>query len=128
MQLVELTSADAHEMVAITDLTEPGPFLRRTIEIGGYVGLRRDGQLVAMAGQHLRCDGFGEVSAVCTHPSAQRLGLGAYATLKVAEAIRARGGEAVLHVRETNETAHRLHQRIGFRAAGEFHVTALIQP
>ncbi|MFT7649713.1 MAG: putative GNAT family acetyltransferase [Candidatus Poriferisodalaceae bacterium] len=124
MQLVELTSADADEMVAITDLTEPGPFLRRTIEIGGYVGLRRDGQLVAMAGQHLR----GEVSAVCTHPSAQRLGLGAYATLKVAEAIRARGGEAVLHVRETNETAHRLHQRIGFRADGEFHVTALIQP
>ena len=30
--------------------TEPGPFAPRTVEFGGYVGVRLDGALVAMAG------------------------------------------------------------------------------
>ena len=43
IDLVELGPADAPEMQALVDLTEPGPFSSRTHEMGTYLGLRRDG-------------------------------------------------------------------------------------
>src|ERR1700728_138563 len=64
----ELTEADVPEMLALTKLTEPGPFLRGTIELGSYFGIHHAGSLVAMAGERLHLTGFTEISAVCTHP------------------------------------------------------------
>jgi len=64
----ELKPDDVPEMLALAELTEPGPFRQRTIEFGGYMGIRDAGRLVAMAGQRLSLTGFTEVSAVCTHP------------------------------------------------------------
>ena len=105
---------DVEEMLALTALTEPGPFLPGTVELGGYVGARRDGRLVAMAGRRFSVAGFTEVSAVCTHPEARGEGLGAALTLQVAHAIRAQGDEAFLHVVESNRGALRLYRSIGF--------------
>jgi len=110
-----LGDADAAEMLALALLTEPGPFVARTHELGGYHGVRRDGRLVAMAGQRFQVTGYREISAVCTHPDARREGLGAALTLLVAEQIRAAGDEAFLHVMESNENALRLYQSLGFR-------------
>ena len=110
-----LAEADADEMLALTRLTEPGPFLRRTWELGTYVGVREQGRLVAMAGERFRLPGWTEVSAVCTHPDARRRGLGAALSLWVARHIRERGDEAFLHVVETNENALRLYEAIGFK-------------
>ena len=105
---------DVEEMLALTKLTEPGPFLRRTRELGRYVGIRRGGRLVAMAGERFRLPGWTEISAVCTHPDARRKGLGAALSLWVAGHIREQGSEAFLHVVETNHTALRLYESIGF--------------
>ena len=44
-----LGAADVAEMLALVDLTKPGPFRTRTIELGTYVGIREAGRLVAMA-------------------------------------------------------------------------------
>ncbi len=63
-----LDDADVPAMIALVELTEPGPFRARTIELGGYVGIFHDDELVAMAGRRMRPPGFCEVSAVCTHP------------------------------------------------------------
>jgi len=114
IEFVELGNDDAAEMVALAKATEPGPFSLRTLEMGRYVGVRRGGRLVAMAGERLSCDGWTEVSAVCVDPSARRSGLGAACTLEIARTIRERGDEAVLHVREGNEPALALYERIGF--------------
>ena len=38
MSLRKLSTADVPEMLALTKLTEPGPFLPRTIELGSYFG------------------------------------------------------------------------------------------
>ncbi len=105
---------DVDEMLALTKLTEPGPFAARTIELGAYVGVRDADRLVAMAGERLRVPGFTEVSAVCTHPDARKRGLAAALTLHVAHAIRDRGDEAFLHVVDTNENAIRLYEKLGF--------------
>jgi len=109
-----LSSADVPEMLALTELTEPGPFFERTIELGRYVGLRRDGQLIAMAGERFRVPGFVEISAVCTHPDARGEGLGAAITLDVARSIRAGGDEAFLHVLDSNEAAISVYRKLGF--------------
>ena len=55
-------------MMHLVELTKPGPFAVRTIALGSYIGIRDRGQLVAMAGERLRFDGFTEISGVCSHP------------------------------------------------------------
>jgi ribosomal protein S18 acetylase RimI-like enzyme len=115
IEVLPLGAADAPEMLALAQLTEPGPFFPRTHELGRYVGVRRGGRLVAMAGERFRVPGFTEVSAVCTHPDVRGEGLGGALTLEIAWGIRDRGDEAFLHLLATNETAHRLYLKLGFR-------------
>src|SRR5579884_1929814 len=43
---VRLSEADVPEMVALTQLARPGPFAKRTHEMGEYWGIRQDGRLV----------------------------------------------------------------------------------
>lgn len=113
-RFVDLGVADAPEMVSLVEETRPGPFGPRTVELGGYIGLRDGGRLVAMAGERLRVDGFTEISAVCTAPSHQRRGLGAALVLALVARIRDRGEEAFLHAAATNESAIRLYLGLGF--------------
>jgi predicted GNAT family acetyltransferase len=114
LDVVRLGRDDTAEMLALAELTEPGPFFSRTPELGRYVGIRRGGRLLAMAGERFRVPGYVEVSAVCTHPDARGEGLAAELTLNVAYEIRAGGDEAFLHVLETNHNAIRLYERLGF--------------
>src|SRR6185312_13052729 len=46
-----LTAEHVEQMLALVELTRPGPFFRRTIEFGGYVGIFDGERLVAMAGE-----------------------------------------------------------------------------
>ena len=43
-EAVELGAADSAEMLALVERTRPGPFHRRTHEMGRYVGIRREGR------------------------------------------------------------------------------------
>jgi GNAT superfamily N-acetyltransferase len=122
-----LTDDDVDDMVALVELTEPGPFARRTIEFGGYQGVFSGGQLVAMAGRRISLDGYTEVSAVCTHPSARRRGLAAAITATVARQIRADGAVPILHVAEHNVAAQRLYQNLGFVTRTMLSFACLIQ-
>ncbi|MBW2270279.1 MAG: GNAT family N-acetyltransferase [Deltaproteobacteria bacterium] len=122
--LEELSAADVPEMIELVRLTVPGPFLPRTHELGTYVGVRREGQLVAMAGERMRVPGHAEISAVCTHPSARRQGLATALTLGLAREIRSRGDEAFLHVAAENESALRLYQSLGFEVRRPVEVVA----
>ena len=72
---VRLGPADVAEMDALVRQTNPGPFLRRTVELGDYYGVRRDGQLIAMAGERLHAPGWTEISAVCTAPGHRGQGI-----------------------------------------------------
>jgi ribosomal protein S18 acetylase RimI-like enzyme len=113
--LVHLTVDDVPDMLELVAATKPGPFATRTIEFGGYVGLRDDGgRLVAMAGERLSAGGFTEVSAVCTAADHQGKGLGTRMVKALVESIRARGEEAFLHVADTNVNAYRLYLAMGF--------------
>ena len=54
--IVALGVADVPEMLALASVTQPGPFGPRTIELGDYIGIRRRGVLVAMAGGRMRLE------------------------------------------------------------------------
>jgi ribosomal protein S18 acetylase RimI-like enzyme len=122
-RFVELGQDDAEEMLALARLTEPGPFSIETYRTGRYFGRRDDdGALIAMAGERMRLDGWGEVSAVCVHPDARRRGLGITATLLAASAIAERGDRPMLHVAGDNEPAHQLYRGLGFEARRQLEV------
>lgn len=120
--IVALTSADVPRMLALVELTQPGPFRPRTIELGHYYGIFSGGDLIAMAGERLQTPGFTEVSAVCTHPTARGRGLASALTHRVATGILARGQTPILHLAQQNDAAKRVYERLGFtvRAAPEF--------
>ncbi|HSM87613.1 MAG TPA: GNAT family N-acetyltransferase [Candidatus Limnocylindrales bacterium] len=106
--------AHAREMLALAELTKPGPFGVRTPELGTYLGIRYAGQLVAMAGERLRFPGFTEVSAVCTHPDHRGRGHAACLVSAVVRGICDRGEVPFLHVAAENVSAIRLYEQLGF--------------
>jgi predicted GNAT family acetyltransferase len=87
--------------------------------------VRREGKLVAMAGERLKVPGFTEVSAVCTHPEHTGRGYGGALMSEVMRRIRQRGETPFLHVREDNLRAIGLYQKLGFRKRAQVHLAVL---
>ncbi|SEP04514.1 GNAT family N-acetyltransferase [Amycolatopsis saalfeldensis] len=114
-EAVRLTAADVPEMLDLVARTKPGPFRPRTVALGTYLGIRRDGALVAMAGERLHPPGWTEISAVCTDPAFRGRGLAARLVHAVAAGIRDRGETPFLHAAATNTNAIRLYETLGFR-------------
>ncbi|MEW1777067.1 GNAT family N-acetyltransferase [Streptomyces sp. NPDC086777] len=112
---VPLGPADVPEILDLIERTRPGPFLPRTIELGSYLGIRRDGRLIAMAGERLHPPGWTEISAVCTDPAFRGEGLATRLIRAVAHGIRERGETPFLHTGAGNTTAIRLYESLGFR-------------
>ncbi|MCX5197941.1 GNAT family N-acetyltransferase [Streptomyces sp. NBC_00249] len=113
-EAVRLGAADVPEMLELVELTEPGPFLPRTVELGTYLGIRHEGRLVAMAGERMRPPGWTEISAVCTHPDHRGEGLAGRLVRAVAAGIRERGDVPFLHAAASNTGAVRLYESMGF--------------
>ncbi|WP_410660984.1 GNAT family N-acetyltransferase [Amycolatopsis sp. lyj-112] len=113
-EAVRLGPADVPEMLDLVERTRPGPFRQRTIELGTYLGIRRGGALVAMAGERLHPPGWTEISAVCTDPAYRGHGLATRLIRAVAAGIRARGEQPMMHAAATNTSAIRLYRSIGF--------------
>jgi ribosomal protein S18 acetylase RimI-like enzyme len=114
-EAVLLGPADVPEMLDLVERTQPGPFLPRTVELGTYLGIRRNGALVAMAGERLHPPGWTEISAVCTDPTVRGEGLATRLIRAVAHGIRARGETPFLHTGAGNTNAIRLYESLGFR-------------
>lgn len=114
-QALDLGIADVPEMLDLVARTNPGPFRSRTVELGGYLGYRHQGKLIAMAGRRLHPDGWTEISAVCTDPDFRGRGLAAKLVSAVAAGIEADGDRVFLHAAATNVNAIRLYEAIGFQ-------------
>lgn len=122
---VMLGTDDVPEMLALTAATQPGPFGPRTVELGGYIGVRDDGRLVAMAGERMKIDGFTEISAVCVHESARGRGYAAGLMKLLIAKIGARGETPFLHVFTSNHAAITLYRALGFVERCALHLTVL---
>ena len=121
---VELGDADVPEMLALTALTKPGPFVTRTREMGTYLGIRKGGKLVAMAGERLKLPGYTEISAVCTHPKFRGRGYARALVTFLAAQILAGGKTPFLHVKSENG-AKVVYEKIGFRLRAAIWLTVI---
>ena len=126
--IVPMGPADTAEMVALADLTEPGPFRHQTPRLGGYLGIRVDGRLAAMAGQRLSPTGFVEVSAVCTHPDFRGRGYARALVASVTRNIHLEGRIPFLTSFEANIGAIRIYQQVGFVLRRTFQLAVLKPP
>jgi ribosomal protein S18 acetylase RimI-like enzyme len=115
-EAVVLTATDIPEMLELAAATEPGPFLERTIELGTYLGLRREGALVAMAGERMHIEGWTEISAVCTLPEFRGQRLSSRLMRDLIARIRARDERPFLHVMTSNTPAIAVYETLGFTA------------
>lgn len=110
-----LTHEHAAQALALAELTHPGPFGLRTIELGEYFGVFEGARLVAMAGERFHAGSFREISGVCTHPEYQGRGIARKLTEKLLVRELARGQTPFLHVMRDNTVARTLYERMGFR-------------
>ena len=124
-QLRPLTSADVPAMIELAELTEPGPFRRRTIELGAFFGIVQSGRLLAMAGKRLHLPGFIEVSAVCTHPDARGRGYARVLMSRVIDEIVQSGNTPILHTFADNHSAIRVYHELGFTVRQSFQLAVL---
>jgi GNAT superfamily N-acetyltransferase len=112
---IRLGPQHADEAFALAQLTNPGPFGPRTIELGEYYGWFEDGRLAVMAGERMHAGTLREVSGICTHPDFRGRGLARRLTLKLIHRAMQRGETPFLHVMGDNPTARQLYQKMGFR-------------
>jgi ribosomal protein S18 acetylase RimI-like enzyme len=122
--LVPLTEQHVPQMLALTKLTNPGPFAAGTINFGHYHGIFDGDKLVAMAGQRLHAGNYAEISAVCTHPDYLGRGYARQLLQYQINRIKAAGETPFLHVRDNNHRAIEVYKSLGFetRTAIYFYV------
>lgn len=111
---VRLGPEHAQQALDLANLTRPGPFGPKTIELGEYFGYFDGRDLVAMAGERMHAGTLREVSGVCTHPDFQGRGLARRLMLKLVYRQMQRGETPFLHVMRDNGGARRLYERMGF--------------
>jgi predicted GNAT family acetyltransferase len=123
--IATLGADDVAAMMELTKLTNPGPFALRTHELGTFLGIRIDGQLVAMAGERMKPADYTEITAVCVHPDHRGRGYAQLLLGAVARQILARGEIPFLHVFSDNHSAIALYRRQGMVIRRRICVTVL---
>ena len=111
---------DVGEILALIELTQPGPFRRRTIELGTYIGIRQRGRLVAMAGERMHVGTFHEVSAICTHPDWRGRGYARALIGRVVNRMLRANETPFLHTEEGNTQAIDVYRSLGFVQRARF--------
>ncbi|MGH2390734.1 MAG: GNAT family N-acetyltransferase [Chloroflexota bacterium] len=112
--VIPLTPADVPAMLRLVELTAPGPLLPRGIELGPFLSIREEGQVVAIAGVRLHVPGGREISTVCTHPAYRRRGYGSLLVCALAHAIQQAGEVPFLHVASDHHDVIAWYESLGF--------------
>jgi len=123
--IVPLSEEHVPQMIELTALTKPGPFLQQTIRFKNYFGIFIEGRLAAMTGQRMHPRPYMEVSAVCTHPDFRGLGYAKALMLHVMKIILDNSFTPFLHVLSNNVNAIELYKTIGFRTREQIFVDVI---
>jgi predicted GNAT family acetyltransferase len=118
--VIRLNEADAEDMFELAQRTKPGPFGKRTHEMGQYIGIRDQGRLIAMAGERMLLDGYVEISAVCVDDAFRGRRIAGRLMNILRREIVQRGETPFLHVFDDNHSAIGLYERLGFESRQAF--------
>ncbi|MDG6347767.1 GNAT family N-acetyltransferase [Luteimonas sp. 8-5] len=114
-EIIELGQRHRDDVLALTALVYPHYFRARTMDLGRYFGIYREGRLAAMIGERLGTGADIEMSAICTHPDFNGLGYARRLTAWLTNQTLAQGRLPFLHVSPDNTRARLLYERMGFR-------------
>jgi len=123
--IVPLSEKHILQMLELTAITRPGPFLQQTIRFKNYFGIFIEGRLAAMTGQRMHPIPYMEVSAVCTHPDFRGMGYAKALMLHVMKIILDNSFTPFLHVLSNNTNAIELYKTIGFRTRQQIFVDVI---
>ncbi|HEY0700090.1 MAG TPA: GNAT family N-acetyltransferase [Micromonospora sp.] len=118
-----LTGADLAELEKLYQTAYPGNwFDPRMLETGHYLGVRRGGELLAVAGVHVwsptwRVAALGNVT---THPRARGEGLATVAVAALCRRLLATVDHVTLNVKADNAAAIAVYTRLGFTPVAEY--------
>lgn len=110
----ELGAADVDAMLALAAATRPGPFGRRSLELGRYVGVFAEHRLVAMAGTRMSAGPWRELSGVCTEAAFAGRGLAGVLVCHLQRIAADEGQRLFLHVDRDNRRARALYRRLDY--------------
>ena len=99
----------------------------KSIELGDFYGVKKNGNLVAMAGEHAKIEGMTEVANVCTHSDFRRRGYGSGLTQVVSYYIQEKGDTPFLRVRAENKGAIRVYEKLGFKILASANADVLLR-
>lgn len=115
---VVLEDSDEAAIRELLGVAYPHNFFEpRMLASGLYLGVRLGGELVAMAGLHVRSERYraAALGNVATHPDARGQGLGRAITASLCRRLLDRGiGRIGLNVREANTAGRALYEGLGF--------------
>lgn len=114
---------DLSELLRFYEGAYPGGwFLPRMLTTGPYVGIRREGALVAVAGSHIWSPAYGVAALgnVATRPDLRGQGLGTAVVAQWCRLAAVSVEHVALNVKADNAPALRLYERLGFTPAGRF--------
>ncbi|WP_316829432.1 GNAT family N-acetyltransferase [Pedobacter aquatilis] len=111
----DLNENHVQEMIALVDLTKPGPFKSRTIDLGNYTGIFDGEKLISMAGNRFNPAPYMEISAVCTHPDYLGKGYSKSIMNEQVKRIILNNQIPFLHVKSDNLAAIKLYEKVGFK-------------
>lgn len=113
-EVIELSEEHRADVLALTALVYPHYFRPRTMELGRYFAIYRDGRLAAMIGERMGTDTTQEMSAICTHPDFNGLGYARRLTALLTNDNLEHGRLPFLHVSHENPRAKKLYEQMGY--------------
>lgn len=112
--IIALDASHRGDALALTALVYPHYFRARTMDLGRYFGIYRDGRLAAMIGERMGTAQAQEISAVCTHPDFSGHGYARRLLQWLSNDVQAHGRLPFLHVSPHNTRAIALYANNGY--------------
>lgn len=121
-----LGDEDIPELLRLVGGGEQALFMPKSRLPGPFVGIRRDGELVAIGGERMRPEGYAEIANLFTHPAYRGRGFATMLLRKLSAGIQARGEIPFLHVTVSNEPAIAVYRAQGFVTRRNMTMTLLL--
>lgn len=122
-ECVLLSTINLQEIQRFYATSYPGNwFDARMLQTGYYYGIRRDGELVSVAGIHVYAPHYrvAALGNITTHPLVRGQGLGTMVTAKVCQALLPTVDHLGLNVHADNAGAIRSYTKLGFESLTVF--------
>lgn len=113
--IAALTIEHTDALYHLVNLVQPGYFKKKTVLLGDYFGIFKNGDLIAVAGERMKMNDFVEVSAIITHPGHTGQGYARQVVAHTVNNILNKNKTPYLHVVEDNTGAIKLYEKSGFK-------------